>query len=61
MKIRGRPAHIAIEALGPLPASLRRTLTWDRGAEMAKHADITAALGTQVYFCDRACPLATRF
>jgi IS30 family transposase len=45
-----------IEALGPLPASLRRTLTWDRGAEMAKHAGITAALGTQVYFCDPASP-----
>jgi len=45
-----------IEALGPLPASLRRTLTWDRGAEMAKHADITAALGIHVYFCDPASP-----
>lgn len=45
-----------IEALGPLPATLRRTLTWDRGAEMAKHAGITDALGTHVYFCDPASP-----
>ena len=45
-----------IEALGQLPFSLRRTPTWDRGAEMAKHADITAALGTQVYFCDPVSP-----
>lgn len=45
-----------IEALSPLPPSLRRTLTWDRGAEMAKHAGITTALGTHVYFCDPASP-----
>jgi IS30 family transposase len=35
---------------------LRRTLTWDRGSEMAKHAEVTAALGTLVYFCDPASP-----
>ncbi|MBT2523858.1 IS30 family transposase, partial [Arthrobacter sp. ISL-28] len=45
-----------IEALGILPATLRRTLTWDRGSEMAKHAEVTAALGTLVYFCDPASP-----
>jgi IS30 family transposase len=33
-----------IVALGVLPAALRRTLTWDRGSEMAKHAEVTAAL-----------------
>jgi IS30 family transposase len=45
-----------IEALGVMPATLRRTLTWDRGSEMAKHAEVTAALGTLVYFCDPASP-----
>jgi IS30 family transposase len=45
-----------IEALGLLPATLRRTLTWDRLSEMAKHAEVTAALGTLVYFCDPASP-----
>ncbi|MEC3853186.1 IS30 family transposase [Paenarthrobacter ureafaciens] len=45
-----------IEALGALPATLRRTLTWDRGSEMAKHAEVTAALGLPVYFCDPASP-----
>ncbi|CAM3090737.1 Integrase core domain protein [Arthrobacter ulcerisalmonis] len=45
-----------IEALRVLPATLRRTLTWDRGSEMAKHAEVTAALGTLVYFCDPASP-----
>lgn len=45
-----------IEVLGVMPATLRRTLTWDRGSEMAKHAEVTTALGTLVYFCDPASP-----
>lgn len=45
-----------IEALGIFPPTLRRTLTWDRGSEMAKHAEVTAATGTLVYFCDPASP-----
>lgn len=45
-----------IGALGALPSTLRRTLTWDRGSEMAKHAEVTAAIGTLVYFCDPASP-----
>lgn len=45
-----------IEALAVLPVTLRRTLTWDRGSEMAKHSEITAAVGTLVYFCDPASP-----
>ena|ERR1700678_1764609 len=35
-----------------LPATLRRSLTWDRGLEMAKHKDFTVATEVQVYFCD---------
>jgi IS30 family transposase len=45
-----------IEALGVLPPTLRRTLTWDRGTEMARHAEVTAALGMLVSFCDPASP-----
>jgi len=45
-----------VAALAPLPAHLRRTLTWDQGSEMARHAEITAALGTEVYFCDPHSP-----
>ncbi|TLM83276.1 IS30 family transposase [Pseudarthrobacter sp. NamE2] len=45
-----------IQALGVMPATLRRTLTWDRGSEMAEHAEVAAALGTLVYFCDPASP-----
>ena len=36
-----------------LPAALRRSLTWDRGLEMAKHKDFTVATDVKVYFyCD---------
>jgi len=31
-----------------------RSLTWDQGKEMALHAEITAALGMPVYFCEKA-------
>ena len=39
-----------------LPAELRRTLTWDRGSEMAAHKDFTVATDVQVYFCDPRSP-----
>ncbi len=45
-----------VAALAVLPARLRRTLTWDQGTEMARHAEIAAALGTEVYFCDPHSP-----
>jgi IS30 family transposase len=43
-------------ALGALPAHLRRTLTWDQGKELALHQQITARIGTQVFFCDAHSP-----
>jgi len=39
-----------------LPASLRRSLTWDRGLEMAKHKTFTVATKVDVYFCDPQSP-----
>src|ERR1700756_1065230 len=39
-----------------LPATLRRSLTWDRGLEMAKHQDFTVATDVKVYFCDPQSP-----
>ena len=45
-----------ITVMSALPPQLRRSLTWDQGKEMALHAEITAALGMPVYFCDKASP-----
>jgi IS30 family transposase len=39
-----------------LPAELRRSLTWDRGSEMAAHKQFTIATDMQVYFCDPRSP-----
>jgi transposase, IS30 family len=39
-----------------LPAVLRSTLTWDRGSEMAAHAEIAIQAGIDIYFCDPHSP-----
>ena len=39
-----------------LPQELRRSLTWDRGKEMADHKEFTVATNVQVYFCDPRSP-----
>jgi IS30 family transposase len=39
-------------ALSTYPTELAKTLTWDRGIEMANHADLTARTGIDVYFAD---------
>ena len=45
-------AAALIDHMGRLPAHLRRSLTWDRGSEMAQHRAITTALALPVFFCD---------
>ncbi len=49
-------ATAMIEAMSDLPAHLRRSITWDRGAEMAYWSDIKLALKAPVYFCDPHSP-----
>jgi IS30 family transposase len=39
-----------------LPGQLRRSLTWDQGAEMAQHAQLRIQAGLPVYFCDPQSP-----
>ena len=40
------------QAITTLPEELRRSITWDQGKEMARHAQFTISTGIQVYFCD---------
>ena len=44
------------QAMGSLPEQLRRSLTWDQGAEMSQHAQLAIDSGLKVYFCDPRSP-----
>ncbi|MEW7354109.1 IS30-like element IS30 family transposase [Escherichia coli] len=39
-----------------LPSELRKSLTWDRGMELARHLEFTVSTGVKVYFCDPQSP-----
>jgi IS30 family transposase len=56
VRIRGRDgkrtAKAIVKKLRPLPASARRTLTFDNGIEHIGHENVTRAIGTKCYFCD---------
>jgi IS30 family transposase len=60
IKVPGKDTAVVVAALSKhvrkLPATLRRSLTWDRGLEMAKHKEFTVATDVQVYFCDPQSP-----
>jgi IS30 family transposase len=43
-------------SIATLPDQLRRSLTWDQGAEMAQHAQLRLATGVRVFFCDPRSP-----
>jgi len=43
-------------AIATLPEQLRRSLTWDQGAELAQHARLRVETGLPVYFCDPHSP-----
>ena len=60
IKVRGKDTAAVVGALSKhvrkLPRELRRSLTWDRGKEMAGHKNFTIATDVQVYFCDPRSP-----
>jgi len=60
LKVPSRETATVVGALtkhiGKLPTELRRSLTWDRGKEMAAHKAFTVATDVQVYFCDPRSP-----
>ncbi|CAM3471877.1 IS30 family transposase [Paracoccus nototheniae] len=45
-----------VRSIVHLPRHLRRSLSWDQGAEMARHAELTVAADLPVYFCDPHSP-----
>jgi len=49
-------ADAIIEQMSALPPWFAKTLTWDRGHELAQHQRVTAATGIQVYFADPYSP-----
>ena len=60
IKIDSKDTATVVDALARhvrrLPAQLRRSLTWDRGKEMAAHKRFTLATDVKVYFCDPRSP-----
>ncbi len=58
--LAGHGAEAVRDSIGrtitTLPEQLRRSLTWDQGAEMAQHARLKADTGLHVYFCDPHSP-----
>lgn len=49
-------AAAMIAEMGQLPEHLRRSITWDRGVELAGYADIQLALDTKLFFCNPHSP-----
>jgi IS30 family transposase len=60
VRVEGKDTRSVVGALtrqmGALPDQLRRSLTWDRGTELATHAQFTIATDLKVYFCDPQSP-----
>ena len=60
VKVSGKDTQTVAKALTRhvrrLPAEVRRSLTWDRGLEMATHKEFSIATNVQVYFCDPRSP-----
>lgn len=60
VKVPGKDTASVVTALSTqvrqLPSALRRSITWDRGMELAQHKRLTIDTKVQVYFCDPQSP-----
>ncbi len=60
VKLEGKDTETVVKALTKhvrrLPSELRKSLTWDRGMEMARHKEFSVATDVDVYFCDPQSP-----
>jgi IS30 family transposase len=60
VKVNGKDTDSVVSALSQqvlkLPEMLRKTLTWDRGGELASHKQFMFATDVKVYFCDPQSP-----
>ena len=56
----GHSAELVADAVAAqvtqLPKLMRKTLTWDRGKEMARHKELAATTGMAIYFADPYSP-----
>lgn len=43
-------------ALNGMPLAMRKSMTYDQGREMARHAEITRQTGVAIFFCDSHSP-----
>jgi IS30 family transposase len=60
VKVTGKDTETVVNALvknaRKLPHELYKSLTWDRGKEMASHKQLTLATDIQLFFCDPQYP-----
>jgi IS30 family transposase len=60
VKVKGKDTESVISALikqvQKLPREMCRSITWDRGTELAQHKRLTIATDVKVYFCDPQSP-----
>jgi IS30 family transposase len=60
VRLLNKETHTVVRALARrirrLPQGLTKSLTWDRGTELAAHRAFTVATNVQVYFCDPQSP-----
>lgn len=60
VRVQGKDSTTVVTALRKhlltLPQTLRQSLTWDRGTELARHKELRIATDIQIYFCDPRSP-----